>query len=871
MRADALPDISTEVSGADGKAFNEQLTKRSAVKTARFNIPEDAVSNTSVGENMKSRNNGDQMEITLDASTEQNASERIRQVSEQIQKLTSFSRPKTVKKYDRKKTLATQALKGLKFISKSDSKAAWADIETRFKKLTEKTPGMLPRELFGECIGMGKGPNNFAGELFDALCRRRNYKGDSINKTLLKEFFDQLADQSFDSRLRTYLDMVDKNGDGQISEDEVREIICSSASANKLSHIREQADEYAALIMKELDPENLGYIMIQNLERLLSQAQEQPVRKYSKATSMILSTKFTNENDKNIIQRGYDHSKYFLQDYWQRVWVIALWVAIMAGLFTYKYIQYKNRAAYDVMGRCVSIAKGAGETLKFNMALILLPVCRNTITWLRIKTNLGAVVPFADNLNFHQVIAFGITIGVGLHAITHLACDFPRLLAATKEEYEPMVQYFGEQPDSYWHFVKGTEGWTGIVMVVLMAIVFTLATPWLRHGKLKRPKLLAKFTGFNAFWYSHHLFIIVYGLLIVHGIKVYLTKEWYEKTTWMYLAVPILLYACERLTRAIRSSGKPLEILKVVDYPGNVLALYISKPPGFKYVSGQYMFVNCKKVSPFEWHPFSITSAPGDEYLSVHIRKAGDWTEELKKVFSHVCQPSANGKREYLRADNHGEILKIPKVRIDGPYGAPAEDYKKYDVVLLVGLGIGATPMISIVKDIVNNMKAKQKEEEALESGGNTSLSPLSKKNAVNFKTKRAYFYWVTREQDSFDWFREVMNEVAETDHDNVIEMHNYCTSVYEEGDVRSAFITMLQTITHAKKGVDVVAGIGFKTHFARPKWRNVFKDIAASHSGQRIGVFYCGLPVLATELKHLAADFTHVSGTTFEFHKEIF
>ena len=141
------------------------------------------------------------------------------------------------------------------------------------------------------------------------------------------------------------------------------------------------------------------------------------------------------------------------------------------------------------------------------------------------------------------MIAFGITIGVGLHAITHLACDFPRLLSATKEEYEPMVQYFGEQPNSYWHFVKGTEGWTGIVMVVLMTIVFTLATPRLRNIKRERPKILMnsklfdafwnlvmKITGFNAFWYSHHLFIIVYGLLIVHGIKVYLTKEWYKKT-----------------------------------------------------------------------------------------------------------------------------------------------------------------------------------------------------------------------------------------------------------------------------------------------------------------------------------------------------
>ncbi|GKG56567.1 respiratory burst oxidase homolog protein C-like protein, partial [Tanacetum coccineum] len=82
---------------------------------------------------MKSRSNGDHIEITLDAPTEQNASERIRQVSEQIKKLTSFSRPPAAKKYDRKRTMATQALKGLKFISKSDSKAAWADIETRFK------------------------------------------------------------------------------------------------------------------------------------------------------------------------------------------------------------------------------------------------------------------------------------------------------------------------------------------------------------------------------------------------------------------------------------------------------------------------------------------------------------------------------------------------------------------------------------------------------------------------------------------------------------------------------------------------------------------------------------------------------------------
>jgi hypothetical protein len=71
-------------------------------------------------------------------------------------------------------------------------------------------------------------------------------------------------------------------------------------------------------------------------------------------------------------------------------------------------------------------------------------------------------------------------------------------------------------------------------------------------------------------------------------------------------------------------------------YPGNVLALHVSKPQGFKYHSGQYIFVNCSDVSPFQWHPFSITSAPGDDYVSVHIRTLGDWTSQLKAVFAKV-------------------------------------------------------------------------------------------------------------------------------------------------------------------------------------------------------------------------------------------
>lgn len=40
-------------------------------------------------------------------------------------------------------------------------------------------------------------------------------------------------------------------------------------------------------------------------------------------------------------------------------------------------------------------------------------------------------------------------------------------------------------------------------------------------------------------------------------------------------------------------------------------------------------------------HPFSITSAPGDDYLSVHIRIVGDWTQELQRVVTEGDDPSS--------------------------------------------------------------------------------------------------------------------------------------------------------------------------------------------------------------------------------------
>ncbi|XP_066331232.1 respiratory burst oxidase homolog protein E-like [Miscanthus floridulus] len=818
---------------------------------------------------------------------------------------------------NRSRSGARRALKGLRFISRTTtdadgSAALWRAVEERFNALA--TDGLLARDDFGDCIGMVDS-KEFAVGIFDALARRRRQNLERISKDELYEFWLQISDQSFDARLQIFFDMVDTNVDGRITREEVQELIVLSASANKLSKLKEQAEEYASLIMEELDPENLSYIELWQLEALL--LQRDAYMTYSRPMSSGSAAQWSQglsagagvgagaggqpqpssqwqlQRRRWIPRRAAARARVAAAESWRRAWVVALWLAAMASLFAWRFVQYRRSAAFRVMGYCLPTAKGAAETLKLNMALVLLPVCRNTLTWLR-STWARFFVPFDDSIAFHKIIAFAIAVGICLHAGNHLACDFPRLIASGPDEYRLVARFFGRDKPSYRGLLAGAEGVTGIVMVTLMAVSFTLATrPFRKREEAKAASRgaggrwwrrlpffpLAHLAGFNAFWYSHHLLIVVYLLLIVHGWFVFLVDKWYQRTTWMYISVPLVLYVGERTLRAFRSKAYAVKILKVCLLPGNVLTITMSKPYGFRYRSGQYIFLQCPTISPFEWHPFSITSAPGDDYISVHIQTRGDWTQELKRIFVENYFTPCVPRRAAFSELGAVEHKSPPRLLVDGPYGAPAQDFRNYDVLLLVGLGIGATPFISILRDLLNNIKlADELMDLAMEtSRSEDSANSLSAATASSSNKRRAYrtscahFYWVTREPGSFEWFKGVMNEVAEMDKKGVIELHNYLTSVYEERDARTTLLSMVQALNHAKHGVDIVSGTRARTHFARPNWKEVFTRIASKHPNSTVGVFYCGRPTLAKELKKLSLDMSHKTGTRFDFHKEYF
>ena len=226
-----------------------------------------------------------------------------------------------------------------------------------------------------------------------------------------------------------------------------------------------------------------------------------------------------------------------IHDNWRRFWVITLWLTINLGLFLWKYYQYKNKGAFQIMGQCVCFAKGAAETLKFNMAVILLPVCRRTLTKLR-STFLNNIVPFDDNINFHQLIALAIATMTFVHVLMHLACDFPRLISRPKEKFMKILGHdFDFKQPTYPELLRSVPGVTGILMILLMAFAFTLALNSFRKSVNKFPKPFHHLAGFNSFWYVHHLLALVYVLLVIHGYFLFLTHDWTKKTVSVLILV----------------------------------------------------------------------------------------------------------------------------------------------------------------------------------------------------------------------------------------------------------------------------------------------------------------------------------------------
>ena len=82
----------------------------------------------------------------------------------------------------------------------------------------------------------------------------------------------------------------------------------------------------------------------------------------------------------------------------------------------------------------------------------------------------------------------------------------------------------------------------------------------------------------------------------------------------------------------------PVLLSVLLSLPG-VTQLVFKKPLNFEYKSGQWVRIACLKLASGEYHPFTLTSAPHEETLSLHIRAVGPWTNNIRRVYDSSLNP----------------------------------------------------------------------------------------------------------------------------------------------------------------------------------------------------------------------------------------
>jgi len=528
------------------------------------------------------------------------------------------------------------------------------------------------------------------------------------------------------------------------------------------------------------------------------------------------------------------------------------------------YTQQKNTklAALNGLGFSVWTSRGAGLVLAYDGGLILLPMLRNIIRIIRPK--LAWLFPADENIWFHRQVAYSMAFWAAVHTTAH----YINFINVERTQVRPEIAL-------QIHYTQA-GGITGHFMLFLMVLMYTTA-----HHKIREQ-------CFEAFWYTHHLaFFFMIGLYThatgcfvrdsanpdyISTFPFYSTGHCLGYESWRFIIWPGIIYFGERVYREIRAR-RATRLSKILVHPSGAMELRIVKT-SFKYTAGQWLFVQVPDVSRWQWHPFTITSAPGDPYVSIHIRQVGDWTQALGErvgagpsVVAALTQAAMKGgerdekdsgfgasRGDFVELDPASAQRPLPVVRIDGPYGAPAEDVFNVEIAVLVGAGIGVTPFASILKHIWYRQR----------SGNLGSL-------------RRVEFFWICRDAPSFGWFQSLLQEVEAAQADpNFLRINIYLTQKIADD--------MLWNIAVNDAGADYdpLTLLRSRTMFGRPDWKSIYGRMRqAIESGQylpgtnsqlktTVGTYFCGPTPIAKAIKEATIEHSS-SAVNFTFAKEHF
>lgn len=542
------------------------------------------------------------------------------------------------------------------------------------------------------------------------------------------------------------------------------------------------------------------------------------------------------------------------QEIWFVLIVVGFWVAIW--FFKFHHVAThgseppngdpSNAGALDAsdgFGWAYVVARASGATLNAMAAILLPPVCGKYMTYLR-HSYVGKCLPLDKAVEFHKFAGLATMLIGGLHAVAHLVnyrCCWQRFTL-----WQHLTSQDGFRPE--W---TGLAGLTGVLLIVILAIMVVCAQPFIRRT-----------SSFEVFYKTHMLWLPWYICLFLHA-----------PNCWKWLSVPVALYLVDRARLLIRiNTGEcRTSIQKMEVLPCGTTRLEIVKPRNFSFTAGEYVFIKIPALSKLEWHPFTISSAPElNEVFTLHVRALGNWTNALKDL-------AAKGP--------DGQELDVD---VQGPYGAPSERVWDSEHAVLIAAGIGVTPFASILQSI----HARRSERElAFDMGSrlagqsaSADMDPQIQKEMQQqlvrvlcpswsekpFKAKKVDFVWVNRNQDAFAWFVQLLAYLEADDRriskssDPLMSFSLYLTGLVDPHLMQNALLSLALQVAYEQKHQDELTGLTSRVRAGRPDWRAYLEEIKAQNNG-KVCVLFCGPEVMAHDL------WKHCDELGFEFHKENF
>ncbi|PRD30244.1 UNVERIFIED_CONTAM: NADPH oxidase 5 [Trichonephila clavipes] len=433
----------------------------------------------------------------------------------------------------------------------------------------------------------------------------RIFDADQSGTVSLEEFMRVIrsfASQSPVEKLRYIFEVYDLNNDGTIEFIELRNVISECMKENGLQFGEDETDELTRMLFEDADTDGSGAITFAEFK---NQLERQPafMENLTLSIERWLLPPMETKSTKSIAERVRRRLTWqHIRNNWTSVAYLFIYFLLNVILFITRAYDYRESNMY------VILARACGQCLNFNCAFIVMLVLRQTLTWLRTH-GYSQYFPIDQHLYYHKLTGVLILLYSLLHAAMHIS-NFGIL---SLERNIPMGELLiSTRLGIGW--VGGAACLTGWILLLILIVMCVSAMSFVRSsGK------------FEVFYYLHLLSFFFWVCLILHG-----------PVFWKWFIGPAVLYLIEWVIRINRnlSSSKVAYVQQGVLLPSKVTHLVIKRPPKFDYRPGDYIYINIPSIAKFEWHPFTISSAPElDDVLWLHIRGVGEWTNSLYNYF----------------------------------------------------------------------------------------------------------------------------------------------------------------------------------------------------------------------------------------------